>query len=85
MKHITLDYKGIDDWNRPVFKVREFDSVYVGSVDTLFTHEERHNIIPYFRKNKTELVLFGSKFNCEPMGTAIKSSLKIRFGKSKIK
>lgn len=85
MKQITLDYKGIDRWNRPCFKVTgsKIDSpLYVGSVDTLFDYiTPRKEVVKYFKKNKQELVIMGKHFGCEPLGSPIKKSLKIRFKK----
>lgn len=82
VKQITLDYKGVDFWSRPIFKVLEFKSVYVCSVDTLFDNSDPpKKVINHFKKNKSELVIFGSNLDDDPLGDPIKSSLKIRFKK----
>lgn len=69
-------FKGIDDFNRPVFKKVDGE-VCIGSVDILFPNKEiapnntNEEITNYFKNNKDKLVLFGIKFNCEPDGTRI--------------
>ena len=68
-KTIKIKFKGIDGWNRPVFKSIEKPFTYYGSVDTLFdldaTEEEVLSKI-----SEDCLCYFGNSFGCEPMGTA---------------
>ena len=68
MKTIQIKFKGIDGWNRPVFK--DIDSKhYFGSVTTLFDYnEDIITIVKYFKENIDELEYFGDNFDCEPYG-----------------
>jgi len=74
-KHINIKFRGIDDWNRPVFK--DVDScIHYGSTNTLFTNETPEEINIYIRSNIKELEYFGGSFNCEPHG-GIPSNYKL--------
>jgi len=65
---IKIKFKGIDSWNRPVFKNIESNSHY-GSITTLFDYvDSSDKIIAYFKENIHELEYFGDKFDCEPYG-----------------
>lgn len=65
---INIKFKGIDDWNRPVFKDVD-SSTYYGSTRTLFGWADpKEKIIEYFKSNMDELEYFGSSFGCEPNG-----------------
>lgn len=65
-KSITLEFKGIDQFNRPVFYSKEVDA-YFGSVNELFPHdatkEEVLSTITDF-----DICYFGKSFGCEPCG-----------------
>jgi hypothetical protein len=64
----NIKFKGIDDFNRPVFKIVDED-IYVGSVYTLFDWSVKpDDVIAHFKSNTSELEYFGNKFNCEPTG-----------------
>ena len=68
MRTYTLEFVNIDDWNRPVFK----DDLgnYFGSLNILFPYEEdKKGVLK--KVQITDLVFFGRKFNCEPMGDPI--------------
>lgn len=71
MRHLTLIFKGIDDWNRPIWQDIETKSFY-GSTDTLFPHKTiastETEINSYFRQNTKEIEYFGNRFGCEPSG-----------------
>lgn len=63
-KEIKICFKGLDSWGRPVFK--EIDgNRYYGSVDILPDSEDELNAIV-----ESDLVYFGSSFDCEPYGDA---------------
>ena len=63
-----IKFRGIDRWNRPVFKVID-KPMYFGSTDTLFNDEvEAEKVNEYFKDNLDELEYFGSHFGCEPHG-----------------
>lgn len=65
---IDIKFRGIDDFNRPVFKDVKSNQ-HFGSVDKLFSVDTPVNeIVDYFKENIYQLDLFGNKFNCEPMG-----------------
>lgn len=64
---IDIKFRGIDDWNRPVFV--SSTKMYYGSVNTLFDWDTpKEEIIKYFKEHINELEWFGSSFNCEPHG-----------------
>ena len=71
---INIKFKGVDDWNRPVFK--DVDrSVYFGSTNKLFDWSDSEEVIVnYFKDNPNVLEYFGSSFNCEPNGGILKHS-----------
>lgn len=69
--HFDLQFRGIDDYHRPVFK--DVDSkLYFGDVNKLWNYEESGKdyeaLKEYYRKNPDALEYFGSSFNCEPHG-----------------
>jgi hypothetical protein len=66
--HFDLKFRGIDSWNRPVFK--DVDStLHFGSVNKLFNDSTpKEEIISYFKERPEELEYFGDKFGCEPHG-----------------
>lgn len=85
MNQIELDYKGIDWWNRPIFKVTGSKinyNLYVGSTNHLFDgNTPREEVIEFFEKNPRELEIMGTKFGCEPHGGSINPNLEIIFKK----
>lgn len=63
-----IKFRGIDRWNRPVYKVID-KPMYFGSTDTLFSDEaEEETVNNYFKDNTNELEYFGAHFGCEPHG-----------------
>lgn len=65
--HFDLKFRGIDDWNRPVFKDVD-SSIYFGCTEKLFDwNADEKEVIEYFKENP-HLEYFGSSFNCEPNG-----------------
>ena len=83
---ITKDvkFKGIDSWNRPVYKIVD-SNVYIGSVDTLFPDKHiapnntKEEIDEYFKNHLDELVIFGNTFDKgdDPLGYAIKENINL--------
>lgn len=82
LKEIDLKFKGIDSYNRPIYKVininghkPEGGSAYFGSTGVLYsafetTSKEKINEInQFFRENIKELTFFGYSFDCEPIGS----------------
>jgi hypothetical protein len=73
----TIKYRGIDDFNRPVFKVLE-KKYYIGSTSKLFSHDVKESeVINYFKDNINQLEFFGHSFNCEPEGGKLKDNIKL--------
>ena len=65
---VNLKFKGIDHWNKPVFKDVDRKDYY-GSVNTLFNEDDSEDkVLAYFKDNIDELEYFGDYFGCEPMG-----------------
>lgn len=66
--HFNLKFRGIDDFNRPVFK--DVDStLHFGSTNHLVGYDKtKEYVIEFFKHNPSELEYFGDKFNCEPEG-----------------
>jgi len=80
IKIIDIVFKGIDDWNRPVYKVIDMN-VYIGDVNKLFNwRTPKEEVDAYFKTddNIDCLVIFGSTFNeHDPLGTNIKKGIKL--------
>jgi len=73
----NIKFKGIDSWNRPVYKVLEMN-YYVGSVNKLFDYSaSKKEVDDYFKDNINTLVYFGHSFDCEPNGSPLKSEIKL--------
>jgi len=70
---IEVSFKGIDDWNRPVYKLVR-GNVYFGSTNILFPDKNiapnntEEEINEYFKNNIEQIEYFGNSFNCEPHG-----------------
>lgn len=77
---LKLKFKGIDDWNRPVFKDIE-KKQYYGSTDILFSYNATEKEVMEEVNRKEQLTWFGSSFGCEPMGCRIKEEVKVEFVK----
>lgn len=66
--HFDLIFRGIDDWNRPVFKDKDVN-IYFGSTFKLFNWDTpKEEIIKYFKESNETLEYFGNSFGCEPHG-----------------
>lgn len=66
--HFDLEFAGIDDWNRPVFKDVD-SSLYFGSTEYLYGYDEFKKVgLNFFKLNPHLLEYFGSSFDCEPHG-----------------
>jgi len=68
IKDRKVCFVNIDDWNRPVFKDIKDSSRYFGCIDTLFPYGETEKEV-LKKVVSSDLVYFGTCFNCEPMGT----------------
>lgn len=68
MEKRFLKFKGIDNFNRPVYEV-EGQKCFVGSINKLFSLDAtKEEVDTYFKEHIEELVYFGSYFGCEPEG-----------------
>jgi hypothetical protein len=65
-----VQFCGIDDWGRPIFKSLSREKAFFGSIDKLFGYEEEENEV-LKAVDAGDLLYFGSRFNCEPMGTTV--------------
>ncbi|WP_229086115.1 hypothetical protein [Bacteroides ovatus] len=78
MKDLRLKFKGIDDWNRPVFM--DDNGRYFGDTDHLFDYTaSKDDVLNFYRNMSLNncICYFGQQFGCEPMGIEIKSNVKI--------
>jgi len=70
-KEYVLKFKGIDDFNRPVFKKEGVHEFY-GDLYNLFSYSESaEDVLSFYKINPKELsnlCYFGRSFNCEPEG-----------------
>jgi hypothetical protein len=71
---ITIKFRGIDDWNRPVFKHTN-SNTYYGDCNCNKIGFPK-DIIEYYKNNIEKLEYFGTSFNCEPHG-GINSNIKL--------
>lgn len=80
IKEYNIKFKGVDDWNRPVYKVQDLE-VYIGDTDNLFNWGDSKETIDAFYKKDDNikcLCIFGSTFNKhDPLGTNIKKNIKL--------
>ncbi len=68
MNNCEVWFVGIDSWNRPIFK-DELNNYY-GSTNKLFPYPaSEHDVMKIVTPE--DLTYFGSKFDCEPMGTPV--------------
>lgn len=78
IKKITLKFKGIDSWNRPVFK---YNKKFYGDTDNLFDYDATvYQVLKFYEENPEKIkniTYFGERFGCEPSGLPLQSDLKI--------
>lgn len=69
-------FYGIDDWNRPCFKVLN-EKVFFGDTDHLFSYGADEKEVQEYYKDLLDinkyLCYFGTYFGCEPMGIDLES------------
>lgn len=78
MKELRLRFKGVDDWNRPVFV--DDNGNFFGDTDHLFGYGTSREEVLDFYKDMTlnnYISYFGRQFGCEPMGDSIGADVKI--------
>ena len=72
-KVIKVKFRGIDSHNRPIFKAINCND-YFGSVNFLFgKYEKPEKIVEFFQYHLSNLVYFGSHFDCEPLGLPLEN------------
>lgn len=72
---IQVAFHGVDSWGRPVFKDIESKSFY-GDTDNLFNcYSTEQEILESVTAK--DLIYFGSKFDCEPLGTLPSDNIEI--------
>lgn len=75
---VQVKFIGIDDFNRPVFKVAgdKYTTLHFGSTTTLFPYYASEEIV-INNITVSELEYFGDRFNCEPHGGMPFKGLKL--------
>lgn len=69
VEQVRLIFRGIDNWNRPVWKAPDIKAYY-GSTTELFSFGATEEEV--LKKVTTyDLCYFGDHFDCEPMGSSI--------------
>lgn len=80
MRIRKIKFRGIDSWNRPVYKVLAETPYYIGDVAKLFDFTDtKETVDAYYKNNLKELVYFGEHFDCEPMGTPLAKDIQLEF------
>lgn len=76
---IIVEFEGIDDFNRPVFKPT-YSNERFGSTDILFPYfATEHQVLE--KVTEDDLCYFGNTFGCEPYGSAATNiEIKRKFG-----
>lgn len=64
-----VKFVGIDGWNRPVFKSLDKKRHFYGNTSKLFSYEATETEV-LEKVTADDLCYFGSRFDCEPYGTA---------------
>ena len=76
---VYVNYVGIDQWNRPIFKEIRRNNYY-GATNVLFARDtDRCEVLRTIRSN-VDLTFFGSSFGCEPLGTPVTENIVIMEG-----
>lgn len=72
---MEVKFYKIDSWNRPVFKAVE-RKMFFGCTGKLFPYNAELDHVKQMI-DSDDLVYFGSRFDCEPLGTLPIEELKI--------
>ena len=70
---VTIEFVGIDDWNRPIFKNTD-SKHYYGSTMILFPYETSVKEVLETITIK-DLTYFGTSFGCEPLGSPLRDDI----------
>lgn len=65
-----VQFRGIDGFNRPVFKSLDKPRTFYGDVYNLFGYEATEAEV-LAKVTADDLCYFGSRFGCEPYGTPV--------------
>jgi hypothetical protein len=70
-----VQFVGVDSFNRPIFKSMT-DKAHYGSTETLFSYDATESEV-LAKIDANGLSYFGTRFDCEPMGTKPQQPLVI--------
>lgn len=80
IKKIILEFKGIDDWNRPIFKLKDKHLFYGDTVNLFSYSQQKNDVLDFYKENSQkikDIIYFGQSFGCEPSSSPLQSDLKI--------
>ena len=72
-----IQFYGIDGFNRPVFKSLDKQRHFYGDVHNLFGYEATESEV-LAKVTVDDLCYFGSRFDCEPYGTAVNNLIIVK-------
>lgn len=74
----NVKFYGVDRFNRPVFKsLDNGKSKFYGDVHNLFSYDAKESEV-LEKVTAEDLCYFGSRFGCEPYGTAVDNLIIIQ-------
>ncbi len=68
IKILRLKFRGIDSWNRPVFKDIDSNRYYGFTLKLFSMCANEEEVINYAKNNLKDIEYFGTSFGCEPHG-----------------
>lgn len=77
---LLIEYKCIDFWNRPIFKITD-RNLYMSDVNNLFDTGTTKKQIQEFYKGKNlrdMITIHGANIEDDPLGTRVKSKYELR-------
>lgn len=77
---LTIQFEGIDFWNRPIFKIED-RNLYMSDVNNLFDAGTTKEQIQEFYKDKDlreHITIHGADIEDDPLGTRVKSNYELR-------
>lgn len=78
MININIKFVGIDYWNRAIYKIENIN-VFIGNVNKLFDlNSNKNKVDSYCKMHLNQFIIFGNKFDCEPLGTPIKNNIILK-------
>lgn len=76
---LLIEYKGIDFWNRPIFKIKD-RNLFMSDVNNLFDRGTTKKQIKEFYKGKdlrNHITIHGADIEDDPIGTRVKSRYEL--------